>query len=77
VLFRSLPEWFGSVRKQLVGKKEKVVQDGKEHWVEHESKLSPEEKQLYLDLIKDVHQYTDWKYKIPRLIKTEFAKWIF
>ncbi len=73
----SLPEWFGTVRKQLVGKKEKVVQDGKEHWVEHESKLSPEEKQLYLDLIKDVHQYTEWRYKIPRIIKTEFARWIF
>jgi hypothetical protein len=45
--------------------------------VEHESKLSPEEKQLYKDLVKDVHQYTKWRYKLPRLIKTEFAKWIF
>lgn len=73
----SLTEWFGTVKKQLVGRKEKVVQDGKEHWVEHESKLTPEEKQMYKDLIDDVKQYTMWRYKIPRLIKTEFAKWIF
>lgn len=72
----SLTEWFGTVKKHLVGRKEKVVQDGKEHWVEHESKLTPEEKEMYKDLIKDIKQYTEWRYKIPRMIKVNFAKWL-
>jgi len=68
----TLPPWYELVSKEIVGKKEKQIIDGKEHVTEKPSKLSPEERELYKDLIKEIEKgnkwYWQWAKKVWRWI---------
>ncbi len=50
----TLDEWYAMVKKSIISKTETNIVDGKKQTVVKEGKLSPEEKQRYKALIKDV-----------------------
>lgn len=50
----TLDEWYAMVRKDIVNKTETTIVDGKKQEVVKEGKLSPEEKNRYKALVKDV-----------------------
>lgn len=50
----SLDEWYGMVRKEVISKTETSIVEGKKQEVIKEGRLSPEEKQRYKPMIKDI-----------------------
>ncbi len=50
----SLDEWYGMMKKEVISKTETQIVDGKKTQVEKEGKLTPEEKQRYKPMIKDI-----------------------
>lgn len=50
----TLDEWYAMVKKSIISKTETNIVDGKKQVVVKEGKLTPEEKQRYKALIKDV-----------------------
>jgi AAA+ superfamily predicted ATPase len=55
----TLDEWYGTVSKEIISKKEVQTVDGKRTETIKEGKLSPEEKQKYKALINDVKKNTN------------------
>ena len=59
----TLPPWYQLVEKEIVGKKETQYIDGKPHVTEKPSKISPEEQEIYRDLIKEIKKGTKFYWK--------------
>lgn len=73
----TLPPWYELVKKEIVGKKETQYIDGKPHVTEKPSKLSPEEREMYKDLIKEIERGTKWYWKWWNWFKRNFALYVF
>ncbi len=59
----TLPPWYGQANKQI-GKREEVTWiDGKKHVKYIESKMGPEERQVFKPLLKVIEQRNKWWYK--------------
>jgi SpoVK/Ycf46/Vps4 family AAA+-type ATPase len=50
----SLDEWYGMVKKDVISKTETQIVEGKKQEIVKEGRLSPEEKQKYKPMIKDI-----------------------
>lgn len=59
----TLDEWYAMVKKDIISKTETQIVDGKKQTIVKEGKLSPEEKQKYKALIKDVKKNSNPAYK--------------
>ncbi|MEM3839165.1 MAG: AAA family ATPase [Candidatus Micrarchaeaceae archaeon] len=66
----TLDEWYAMVRKDIVQKRETQIVDGKKQEIVKEGKLSPEEKQKYKALVKDVKRNSaKWNMFLKKLIR--------
>ncbi len=50
----SLDEWYGMMKKEVISKTETQVVEGKKSVIEKEGKLTPEEKQRYKPMVRDI-----------------------
>jgi len=73
----SLDEWYMHVRKEIISKREVQIVDGKKTEIEKEGVLSPQERALYNDLIKDVKRNSSLPFRILKKLIRIFALYIF
>lgn len=72
----TLDEWYSMVRKDIVSKTETQIVDGKKQTIVKEGKLSPEEKQKYKAMVKDVKKNSSQWYLILKKIARNFSLYI-
>ncbi|MDE1761754.1 MAG: AAA family ATPase [Candidatus Micrarchaeota archaeon] len=72
----TLDEWYSMVRKDIVNKTETTVVDGKKQEVVKEGKLSPEEKNKYKALVKDVKRNSSAYMKFIKKMIRNFSIYI-
>lgn len=66
----TLDEWYAMVRKDIVQKRETQIVDGKKQEIVKEGKLSPEEKQKYKALVKDVKKNSaKWNMFVKKIVR--------
>jgi SpoVK/Ycf46/Vps4 family AAA+-type ATPase len=73
----SLDEWYMHVRKEIISKREVQIVDGKKTEIEKEGLLTPQERALYDDMIKDVKRNTWLPYRILKKIVRFIALYLF
>jgi SpoVK/Ycf46/Vps4 family AAA+-type ATPase len=72
----TLDEWYGMVKKDIISKTETQIVDGKKQTIVKEGTLSPEEKQKYKALIKDVKKNSNPFYTYIKKIVRAFSLYI-
>ncbi len=72
----TLDEWYSMVKKDIISKTDTQIIDGKKQVTVKEGKLSPEEKQKYKALIKDVKWNTNPAYKFIKKVIRMFSLYI-
>ncbi len=72
----TLDEWYAMVRKDIVSKTETQIVDGKKQTIVKEGKLSPEEKQKYKAMVKDVKKSSSPWYAIIRKVVRYFSLYV-
>ena len=66
----SLDEWYALMKKEVIQKTETQIVDGKKQTIVKEGKLTPEEKQRYKPMIKDVKRNNNPLYKfVKKLVR--------
>ncbi len=72
----TLDEWYAMVRKDIVNKTETQIVDGKKQTIVKEGKLSPEEKQKYKAMVKDVKKNSSAWYTMGKKIVRSFSLYV-
>lgn len=72
----SLPPWYNLVEKEIVGKKETQIVDGKQHTTEKQSKIGPEEQEMYKQLINEIKNGSKFYWKYFKLAVKYFALYV-
>jgi len=73
----TLDEWYGMIKKEIISKREVQIVDGKKTEVIKEGKLTPEEKQKYRPLVKDVKKNSNPFYLFIKKLVRFIAIYIF